>query len=725
MKKIILLLLAGLLFISCSGLFQDSAPVALTGDVSFAVSRSALKSAISRTEETYYDTTAFVVSLAGGYNATQSYIISENDTEVPESDEDFIKFTNVPVGASIYVEAKLFSYNQDPTSSTPPDFSQMTPDAYGRSSPVVVTEGINYISLKLFNFYGRFPFTVTLNFDGVSESELSSLANGFTVYGVAKESSLGRSITDAASDNVKIYEALATDVDRSAMGVGLSNQSGYENFTVSGSSVLVNVNLYLPIDFTAPAEKGQECFVIAAKRTENYATNPITYKTKYFGQSTSLIPYKTTTNTASFTVSKMNLIDTPVVTYDYSNTGYSFQLDGTSAYSSTNDRYCFDPEGNVYYLTISGNNSSIKASNKTTALTMTNFTPTGITYDFAQNKFYVYQINQASLNLYDVTSAINAWDTSLIDISSWLEINYQETAENTLSSFNHSLITINDDILYDIGQNNYGTGDIRFVIIELSNCSGAIDEPQSVVDLQLDALNLSSDKEITDIIYSDGMVYLLIKDYLDTMSTWTYSESHPYIIKSHGAIIRYNPSDGAINTIGLTNTNFDNSGKSLYAYYETSPGAQIYSDSALENKVKITNNTDYINSRFPTLCSPVSLDSKQFFGPQKFIAIKPKKLVIADDGIMFYSDGTGLYHYKNANRIVTVDLDDFAIIKTETTTSSFNMEKTNDIRSSAFGYYPDIFGNSSPTLYYLNPDTNQVATVPTNTYPWICIPIDN
>ena len=46
-----------------------------------------------------------------------------------------------------------------------------------------------------------------------------------------------------------------------------------------------------------------------------------------------------------------------------------------------------------------------------------------------------------------------------------------------------------------------------------------------------------------------------------------------------------------------------------------------------------------------------------FYGPRKFIAVKPKKLVIADDGLFFYKDDNEEYKYKNINRIIEYDIE--------------------------------------------------------------------
>ena len=83
--------------------------------------------------------------------------------------------------------------------------------------------------------------------------------------------------------------------------------------------------------------------------------------------------------------------------------------------------------------------------------------------------------------------------------------------------------------------------------------------------------------------------------------------------------------------------------------------------------------------------------SSAFLGGQKFIAIKPKKLVIADSGISFYTDADGVWKYKNLNRIVTVDLNSFIIDSVQEVSSmAFDTKKTNNIIFLSSGYSAKI-----------------------------------
>ena len=74
------------------------------------------------------------------------------------------------------------------------------------------------------------------------------------------------------------------------------------------------------------------------------------------------------------------------------------------------------------------------------------------------------------------------------------------------------------------------------------------------------------------------------------------------------------------------------------------------------------------------------LDTSAFVGPTKIIGIKPKKLVIADDGYAFYTDSDMLY-YKNVNRVVTIDLERFVIETVQLTKATFDSELTDYFKS--------------------------------------------
>ena len=61
-------------------------------------------------------------------------------------------------------------------------------------------------------------------------------------------------------------------------------------------------------------------------------------------------------------------------------------------------------------------------------------------------------------------------------------------------------------------------------------------------------------------------------------------------------------------------------------------------------------NSFFINAPFD------NTQNTSFAGPQKFIAIKPKKLVIADSGYAFYTNSASVISKKKVNRVAEVDL---------------------------------------------------------------------
>ena len=69
-----------------------------------------------------------------------------------------------------------------------------------------------------------------------------------------------------------------------------------------------------------------------------------------------------------------------------------------------------------------------------------------------------------------------------------------------------------------------------------------------------------------------------------------------------------------------------------------------------------TNDIRYtITSYMPDFPADTQLSSKYFYGPRKFLAIKPKKLIFADDGFMFYGnndDPSG----KDVNQVIEFDI---------------------------------------------------------------------
>ena len=139
--------------------------------------------------------------------------------------------------------------------------------------------------------------------------------------------------------------------------------------------------------------------------------------------------------------------------------------------------------------------------------------------------------------------------------------------------------------------------------------------------------NLYMMAEISDMIFQNGYLYALINEQNYSIPTldWQTSETTESYY-SRGALIKIDIS------------NF------------TASGLSIIGDSSMLTPTVFTGL--FINgSTELTITLNVYQPKDNFFGPKKFIAIKPKELVISDDGVFLYKDGDA-YKYKNINKVI-------------------------------------------------------------------------
>ena len=206
---------------------------------------------------------------------------------------------------------------------------------------------------------------------------------------------------------------------------------------------------------------------------------------------------------------------------------------------------------------------------------------------------------------------------------------------------------------------------------------------------------------ITDMLYQDGRLYLLYKEAF----SWSGSPS-PTTIGNRGAVIEVNLFDGSVRNTGLTTSALSNTEYKLQGYYNDS---LMYTDEACTTPY-IPSEEKLMNSsvQYPKICFP-NEGEKSFYGPTRFIAVKPKKLVIADEGLAFYTDNE-LLRYKNVNRVVYVDLENFAVEKIVTLDSSVGLSEneTSVLTSESsvsvkeeFSYYYQKNCSGSTSCFYV------------------------
>lgn len=206
-----------------------------------------------------------------------------------------------------------------------------------------------------------------------------------------------------------------------------------------------------------------------------------------------------------------------------------------------------------------------------------------------------------------------------------------------------------------IAYTNDGTSYLQRAKIEGQNDSftiTTIGNPQSTQDMGVD------DGQITDIvIHYDGYVYVLVsqtgsKNFTDMyMVNNLISSSEETTVYSRGAIVRLEP----------TSSGFKLSAKTGW----TEDSRTIASSN--KDKNPFTSGSDSDNYTFYDVNAYIpeySERNSHFYGPRRFVAIKPKELAIADCGANIvmpdYESKKNGKLFKH-NRIVKVDLYKFAL----------------------------------------------------------------
>ena len=179
------------------------------------------------------------------------------------------------------------------------------------------------------------------------------------------------------------------------------------------------------------------------------------------------------------------------------------------------------------------------------------------------------------------------------------------------------------------------------------------------IPVSLDNLDPISSITISDMLYQDGCLYLLYKEAF----SWPSSATS---VGNRGAVIEVNLFDGSVRNTGLTTSALSNTEYKLQGYNNN----LMYTDE--ECTIPFIPSSES-GVQYPKICFPQE-GEKSFYGPTRFIAVKPKKLVIADEGLAFYTDNE-LLRYKNVNRVVYVDLESFAVEKIVTLDSSVGLSE--------------------------------------------------
>lgn len=313
---------------------------------------------------------------------------------------------------------------------------------------------------------------------------------------------------------------------------------------------------------------------------------------------------------------------------------------------------CFDSDGYYYVITRQVDDATYITSNKpdfgTNGVYMTAFyIGNFFSIDRKTGVAYAYNPDYSSI-------------TKLTEDGNWLDgsqaISYKLMYDDRAIRCD-DVFAINDGVAY---LTIVGESSSYFYVADLKT---AIEDADGdlIVTVEQQFLPVPYTKpRVTDMLYQDGYVYLLLR--YDNINA-------PYNLNfySTGAVIRYNTFTKQFDETVLGLADAIEHDDEAYVEVKGDASKKFYNNNpTLDDKQELVVKAKDIGilnfySPVTTLSgSNLQLSTKAFYGPQKFIAIKPKKLIISDDGIAFYTDAEGLYKYKNVNRVVIVDLEKFS-----------------------------------------------------------------
>lgn len=296
--------------------------------------------------------------------------------------------------------------------------------------------------------------------------------------------------------------------------------------------------------------------------------------------------------------------------------------------------FCFDDRLNLYVASNSGvtrydqSNGTYSANNFLTILS--DQTVTGVAFDTATNILWVltYSGSTYTLRGYDNPAGY------AVDATTSVAYDYSGTYSGSVAEI--SSFTVHNGTVYlamlelpeQVEQGSF-IHNIYTAVCPDSNVSAEISLSKGIGDLAAAAgiSEISDNAVISDMSVADGALYVLFREVSPYNEKFFTNFSNSTDNYSRGGVIK-------LNITG--NVSVDKTfGTSGILGWTTESAGTVSDDSSAT-----------YNCYWP---APVSTD--RFYGPSRFIAVAPKKLVIADDG-GYYENSSVI----QKNRVVTVDL---------------------------------------------------------------------
>ena len=367
--------------------------------------------------------------------------------------------------------------------------------------------------------------------------------------------------------------------------------------------------------------------------------------------------------------------------------------------SSIHDFTSFDKDGNFYLFQkgFSGLNSN-RENWSSEAIDGFEFIR-DFTIDLKTNKAYFLYGAEGQNHIYQYTDLISSNGTSS---------SYEDMELGLSNDLDYSHFAVYDDTIYLLIFNS-GSHTYDLYVYKFTEGNGSYPLMAKPIDVRDIFRELSTNEEvsgfITDVLYQDDNLYMLYKE---SAGHWS---SGDMVVNSRGGVIKFNTITQTFTSIGFTNNKFAADSGYTLATFDNN-GRRMYADEYLTNYFSPTEGgiSKYPVVYFPFVKEGETIAKDQLYGPTKFVAIKPKKLVIADEGMRFYygDEDENRLHCKNVNRIVYVDLEDFSIKENEIKSVGANTSLTNDLK---YDLKCDIYEDNHLDYWVSNGDAPTSAHV--------------
>lgn len=316
---------------------------------------------------------------------------------------------------------------------------------------------------------------------------------------------------------------------------------------------------------------------------------------------------------------------------------------------------CYDNAGTLWWIT-----DSWIYNSKNESLEMSNLRY--IDFDTEKDTLYATTVD-ASASIYKITENTENYlfttDNPITCIT--FHNDYCYTIEEvTDTETNNKTYTLKK---YPLQSNTSTTGTTSEVPTTLLTKTTTYDDTQNEI-ITFSSLIFDNDNQIantlknplfSDIQVTDEGIFVLFNDCYYNRDR----DAETIAANSRGGIIKFDNEELQLDT------NFGSNG--IYGIFGwTNEKHTSYG----------TNDITYtITSYMPNFQADTQLSSKYFYGPRKFLAIKPKKLIFADDGFMFYGTNDNLSG-KDVNQVIEFDIETAMF-------DSYNLDQSIDFNKKA------------------------------------------